>query len=271
MPKLLIKEYDCLTNEDAGSCFKIAFLSDLHGAVYKTRDGKDRIVEAVRRSEPDIVIAGGDMIVGIKPGKQVSKAKLESSINILSDLAKDYKVYHAIGNHEERLEKSVYDLYFDTLKKAGVVVLDGSFTDITLKDGKLMRMYGLSLPYEYYPKFKKKELSVSAIERLLRANRVSGGIKNEDIRLLLAHNPNYADAYEEFGADITLSGHLHGGVVRLFNRGLIGPDFKLFPQFSGGSYMGNHMNLFVSCGLGEHVVPFRINDPYEIMIINVYY
>ena len=57
MPKLLIKEYDCLTNEDAGSCFKIAFLSDLHGAVYKTRDGKDRIVEAVRRSEPDIVIA----------------------------------------------------------------------------------------------------------------------------------------------------------------------------------------------------------------------
>ncbi|MBP5305587.1 MAG: metallophosphoesterase [Lachnospiraceae bacterium] len=271
MSKLVVKEYDCLAFEEAQNCIKIAFLSDLHGASYKTRDGKDRITEAVRRKNPDMVIAGGDMIIGIKPGKAVSKAKLDSSISILTDLAKDFKVYHAIGNHEERLEKSVYDLYFDALKKAGVEVLDDSFADIKLEGGKVMRMYGLSLPYEYYPKFKKKELSVSVIERLLHANRVSGGIKNEDIRLLLAHNPNYADAYEEFGADITLSGHLHGGVVRLFNRGLIGPDFKLFPRFSGGSYMGNHMNLFVSCGLGEHVVPFRINDPYEIMIINVYY
>ena len=211
------------------------------------------------------------MLVGFNKEKAMNKAKPDSSVAILSKLALKYPVYHALGNHEVKLYKEALNLYLARLKTAGVTVLDNEYIDIELKEGKTLRLYGLSLPSEYYPKFHKKELSVSLIERLLKTNRVSGGIKDADIRLLLAHNPNYADAYEEFGADITLSGHIHGGVIRFFEKGLIGPDFKLFPSFSGGSYMGNTMRLFVSCGLGEHVVPFRINNPFEITIINVYY
>jgi len=270
MSKLLIKEYDCLIGEDAADLCKIVFLSDLHGVSYSLKDGSNRIVNAVDKVDPDLVLVGGDMMVGFPEG-DAKKTKIGSSLDILGELSKRYKIFHALGNHELRLSEEVYSEYFDRVLAMGVKVLDNKYEDILLKDNKTLRIYGLTLPGEYYPKFRSRDLSVSVIERALKTNRVSGGVKDVDIRLLLAHNPNYADAYEEFGADITLSGHVHGGVFRFKGRGLIGPDFKLFPQFSGGSYFGNTMNLFVSCGLGEHVVPFRINNPYEIMVINAYY
>ena len=86
----------------------------------------------------------------------------------------------------------------------------------------------------------------------------------------MAHSPVYFSAYSKWGADLTLSGHLHGGIMRLpFVGGVIGPDFFIFPKYSGGLYKENNRNMIVSCGAGMHTVNLRIFNPPELTLVEL--
>ena len=89
-------------------------------------------------------------------------------------------------------------------------------------------------------------------------------------RVLVGHNPEFFEAYSEWGADLVVSGHLHGGFMRLpFGRGLASPRYKLFPKYAGGCYHKNKTNLVVSRGLGMHTLPLRIFNPGELVVIDL--
>ena len=105
------------------------------------------------------------------------------------------------------------------------------------------------------------ELQVEEIEE--RVGERSG----DTYRILMAHNPAYMDVYWEWGADLVLSGHLHGGVVRLpLVGGVITPQMQLFPRYSGDMYKGKDgQSCVVSRGLGTHTVNVRLYNMAELV------
>ncbi len=119
------------------------------------------------------------------------------------------------------------------------------------------------MPERFYYKRKTENLSVEELETLI------GKPDPEKYTVLLAHDPEYFEAYSEYGAQLVLSGHFHGGIVRLFGHGLISPRFKLFPQYAYGTFEKNKTKMIVSAGLGGHTIPWRMFNPGEIVVLKL--
>ena len=92
---------------------------------------------------------------------------------------------------------------------------------------------------------------------------------NTDVyHILLAHNPEFAETYFDYGADLTLSGHVHGGIFRIGKHGLLSPYVSFFPRYCYGQYTREEKHMIVSGGLEDHHI-HRIWNPYEIVCIDI--
>jgi hypothetical protein len=92
----------------------------------------------------------------------------------------------------------------------------------------------------------------------------------EEFSILIAHNPDYFDDYARWGADLTLSGHIHGGLVRLpFLGGVLSPKLKLFPKYDYGYFETGGKRMIITGGLGAHNPKIRINNPPELVIVTM--
>lgn len=244
---------------------RIAFLSDLHGEVFgKENEG---LLQLIHEVKPSAILIGGDMVVGGKhlSGRERKESffSVKTSLSLIENLSASYPIYHALGNHEEKLEEGLLREYEAGLLDKGVCLLDNTRVELKSDYGERIFLYGLSLGREYYPKFKRGRLEREDVE-----TRIG---KKKGFSVLLAHSPFYFSAYKAWGADLTLSGHLHGGIMRLpFFGGVLGPDFIPFPRYSGGLYEADGKNMIVSCGLGTHTVKLRIFNPPELTIIDLF-
>ena len=247
--------------------FKFIFISDLHGKIY----GKENttLIQLINKANPDCILIGGDMMVGGEnPNYEfgyspISAKSVDISVDLISKLSKKYTIIHALGNHEEKLHSELWRKYTEALKEFNVKLIDNDVYRFINDDEEQIDIYGLSLGREFYPKFKRKELDVRNITDKI-------GTKGENYSILMAHSPVYFSAYSKWGADLTLSGHLHGGIMRLpFVGGVIGPDFFIFPKYSGGLYKENNRNMIVSCGAGMHTVNLRIFNPPELTLVEL--
>ena len=125
----------------------------------------------------------------------------------------------------------------------------------------------LDLPPECYHRGRKKEIPTSEQIETLLGNPVK---KEDEVTILLAHNPMYFSKYHNGNPDLVLSGHLHGGIMILpFLGGVIGPDFRLFPKYYEGVFKENDTFMIVSRGLGTHHLPFRFFNRPEVTVIEV--
>ncbi len=262
MGKLKVRRYDLKSRKcgPQGNNLGFVFISDLHNGVY----GPDNrgLMELVRSQEPDAVLIGGDQIVA-KPGYP-----LEPGLMSVKMLAEEFPVYYACGNHEYRLKLypevygDAYDRLREGLAKTKAVYLENQTASFR-KNGLRVLIYGFEMKKEYYERFSRRELPVTEL------TDVFGTPPEDALSVLLAHHPGYADTYERFGADITLSGHYHGGVVGFGTRGLVSPDFRLFPKNCHGCFEKNGTYRIISAGCGEHTVPFRIHNPRELVVLDV--
>ena len=247
--------------------FKFIFISDLHGKIY----GKENttLIQLINKANPDCILIGGDMMVGGENPKYefgyspISAKSVDISVDLISKLSNKYTIIHALGNHEEKLHSELWRKYTEALKEFNVKLIDNDVYRFINDDEEQIDIYGLSLGREFYPKFKRKELDVRNITDKI-------GTKGENYSILMAHSPVYFSAYSKWGADLTLSGHLHGGIMRLpFVGGVIGPDFFILPKYSGGLYKENNINMIVSCGVGMHTVNLRIFNPPELTLVEL--
>ena len=247
--------------------FKFIFISDLHGKIY----GKENttLIQLINKANPDCILIGGDMMVGGENPKYefgyspISAKSVDISVDLISKLSKKYTIIHALGNHEEKLHSELWRKYTEALKEFNVKLIDNDVYRFINDDEEQIDIYGLSLGREFYPKFKRKELDVRNITDKI-------GTKGENYSILMAHSPVYFSAYSKWGADLTLSGHLHGGIMRLpFVGGVIGPDFFILPKYSGGLYKENNRNMIVSCGVGMHTVNLRVFNPPELTLVEL--
>lgn len=239
-------------------------LADLHGLEFGEKN-KD-LLAAVDRYRPDGILLAGDMIV------RKEAESFETAKNVLKILAEQYPVYYGLGNHEYALYSEDpqthefakrYQEYEKDLKMAGVCFLHNADEDILIGENRL-RIYGLEIPRIYYKKPCSPKLPADEIAELI------GEPDKEVLNILLAHNPKYGNAYFEWGADLILSGHYHGGAFRL-NRhwGVISPQFQLLPAFCCGDFHRGRQHMLVSAGMGEHSIPIRIHNPRELLVVDL--
>ena len=240
---------------------KIVFLTDLHNNSYGKNNKK--LLNAVKSQNPDLILIGGDMLVG-KP--EVSTKVAEDFVTKLIGIC---SVYYANGNHEQRMKiypenfGTKYQEYKTSVEQSGVQFLENEHIDLMF-DACPIQIHGLEIPREGYKKFRKTKVSLEQIEERI------GKADSSKYQILLAHNPIYADTYLEWGADLVLSGHLHGGIVRLPGLGgIITPQFRLFPKYSGELTVKDEKSVVVSKGIGTHTIKIRFLNPAEIVVLHL--
>jgi predicted MPP superfamily phosphohydrolase len=259
--------------------YSAALLADLHNCAL----GNDNrtLREALFAENPDVLLIAGDMITESRTGLRISEAQ-----RLLQGLSSAFKIYYACGNHELRWKykpdaRPSFDEFKKSLAGYGITFLEN--TSVFLErgnDGEMkgckagkaageadkaagIRLTGLDLPPAYYKKRRITPLDAMTIEEL------AGAAERPYFNVLLAHSPEYFEAYARWGADLTLSGHFHGGIIRLpFIGGVISPYLRLFPKYDKGLYhsYNNESCMVLTAGLGTHTVP-RVNNPPELVLI----
>lgn len=254
----VVRKYS-FTSEKIKKPVKLVMLSDLHNYQY----GRDNIqlLEAIDAEKPDAVVLAGDMITAGQ------KEKFENTVEFLTKIKDKYPLYYAFGNHEQKI--NVYnDKYGDmgerygkALKEVGIDILCNRH--ITLPEWGVT-IYGLEIGHEYFQRFKTKPFPDHYLESLL-------GKKDKDTYgVLLAHNPEYFPEYARWGADLVLSGHIHGGIVRLpFLGGVISPAIRFFPKYDGGLFTEGESYMALGRGIGTHRPNVRMFNPGELLSITL--
>lgn len=239
----------------------IVFVSDLHN--HKYGKNNEQLLEAIKEQQPEFILVGGDIPIA-KKGYE-----LNTAISFIESLTRDYKVYYSNGNHEYRMRLypeqygEMYKIYTHAIKEAGVEYLLNESRTILL-EGNRIDIVGLEIEREFYKRFFHKKLQKEDVARLV-------GRKNENAyTILLAHNPEYFEAYAKWGAELTLSGHVHGGVIRFpFLGGVISPSLELFPKYDGGRKREFGKEMIISRGLGVHTIPIRLFNPAELVVLRM--
>lgn len=254
-------EYD-IRSEKMRREARVLFLSDLHNHRYGFRNR--RLVEAVRQAKPDLILIGGDMLVGKE------EQSFAPAVEFLRQITGEAPVYYANGNHEQRMKEQQerfgtdYLIYKRTLEEIGVTFLENETIKIPLGE-TAVRLTGLEIPLEDYTRFHQKELRPEEIRERI------GDCDREAFTILLAHNPSYMKEYLAWGADLILSGHFHGGLVRLPGVGAVfSPSFQVFPAYSGGHYQEGDQEMVVSKGLGTHTFHVRLFNPAEAVLLRIH-
>lgn len=254
---------------------KLLFLSDLHNCVYGKENSE--LFHAVENEKPDLILIGGDMLVG------KMDEPFDAALGFVRRLPSVCPVFYVNGNHESRMKEyrevygNTYEEYKSSLEQSGVCFLENEIRHITVKNQKI-DVSGLELPVSSYRKFKKADISSEDIRGCFECPNDSSADKavndpggaEERFTILLAHNPAYMDAYLKWGADLVLSGHLHGGLVRVPGiGGIVTPQGFLFPKYSGEMTREGEQTVIVSRGLGTHTLNIRLFNMPELISVRL--
>ena len=238
---------------------RIVLLSDLHNKSFGP--GNEKLLAAVRGISPDLILIAGDMYTSEKNGD------INTAVELICALAAEYPVFYGNGNHEQKtgLEPErygeMYREFSERIEKAGVRHLVNEKIYLPVFN---MDIYGLEIGWEYYGKFRYAGMKPSYLENLV------GRPDKDRISVVIAHNPDYFDTYAGWGADLVVSGHVHGGLMRLpVLGGVISPAMKLFPKYDGGEFHKDGSTLVLGRGLGTHTLPIRIFNPGEVVVIDM--
>ena len=211
-------------------------------------------ISRVRAEKPDLIIFSGDLV-----SRDITDLKcVEKTLGELCKIAPVYTIY---GNHEQSISAEMRGELEAMFERNKQIMLKNQHTTVNIR-GRELKIYGLM---EHYGVYKKnggyRDLDVidkAYIEKKL-------GKCPEGEVLLIAHNPFFGEAYAEWGADYTFSGHVHGGIVRLFGVAMLSPERKFFPKYAKGVYDFGGRKLLVSAGLGK----MRLFCPPEIVVYEI--
>ena len=233
---------------------RIAHITDLH----KRSFGKDnsRLIRKITAENPDIILVTGDLV-------SRDCRSFTNAGKFLRELCSCAPVYVIFGNHESDLPPELQNCIADTIKSAGAVLLNNSTETLCIRDRHL-NLYGLALHTAVY----KVNGGYSNLEKVTNDIIVSAiGEKTQGETILLVHNPLFAKEYADWGADYAVSGHVHGGAVRIpfTGIGLLSPERRFLPKYTKGVYQIGKMKLLLSGGLGK----LRLFNPPEIVIYDI--
>lgn len=236
---------------------RIAVAADLHNSPWNDT------VEIIADSDPDIIVSPGDLFGALTEdrslgeelsGRYVEEAKNnEIGFEFLREVTKIAPVYCSVGNHEVRVSAENRE----KISATGAHLLDNEY--IILDNG--IALGGLSTGGAHGLFHKSDQPDIEWLRSFASLNAP---------KILLSHHPEYWPRYiRGLGIELTLSGHAHGGQWRFFGRGVFAPGQGFLPKYTSGVHKKNGEYLVVSRGLRKSTELPRINNPLEVLIIDI--
>ena len=226
-------------------------LTDLHGREF----GKNNktLFAAVSAQSPDVIFLVGDLVDERTEDAALYAAHLGEALTALAP------TYFVTGNHEWARGTEETETLKTTLADAGVQVLSNEYCELS-RGGDTIILAGIDDPNGYADQKTPEALAAEIYAAY-----------GDPFWVLLAHrNDRFAGQYSLLGADLTISGHGHGGCIRLpLTDGLLGTQHNLFPSHTAGFYTDNSAALFVSRGLGNVGLTFRIFNRPQVAVITL--
>lgn len=233
----------------AFSGFRIAQVSDLHNHSWG-----HQLTDRLAAEKPDIIVVTGDLVDSSHTDFGVAMEFMEQAMQIAP-------VYYVTGNHEARLPD--YEKLERMLTEAGVFMMDDTSTRIRRGDSHI-NLIGIM-----DPDFVERD-SFEGIQQAIVTTKLQPLLEEDAYNVVLCHRPELFEGYVQTGADLVLTGHAHGGQVRLpFVGGLIAPNQGFFPDYTAGIYHQEDTDMVVSRGLGNSILPVRINNMPELVIVTL--
>ncbi|SCP99629.1 metallophosphoesterase [Anaerobium acetethylicum] len=241
---LVVSSYDYKSSKISGDLegYRIVQISDLHNAEFG-KNNKNLITKIAELS-PDLIVVTGDLV-------DSNHMDIDVAVNFIEDISGICPIYYVMGNHEHWLSDADRQDLFEGIKNTDTTVLDNEGT--TINAGKAsFELIGLD----------DKSLGDDTLKNLMN------GCSNDDLTIVLAHEPQYINNFSAAKADIVLSGHAHGGQFILpFVGAVVAPGQGFFPKYTSGAYQMKDTTMYVSRGLGNSVIPVRLfNDPEVVCI-----
>ena len=226
------------------SGYRIAQVSDLHNAEFGA--GNTKLLQTISENTPNIIVITGDLI-------DMNHTNMDTALDFVKNAVQIAPIYYVNGNHEAAL--SQYDELKEGLKSVGVIVLEDEAIQLEHN--------GLS-----DPNFAIRNDVFDETPAMV-STKLNGLLESENgYTILLSHRPELFETYVNCGVDLVFSGHAHGGQFRLpLIGGLIAPNQGLFPKHDAGLYTDANTNMVVSRGIGNSIIPFRLNNRPEVVLV----
>lgn len=226
---------------------RICLISDLHN----NRKKVEKLVAQIREFRPQMILLAGDMVDKHK----TVNSNAELFLATVSTL--EVPIFYSAGNHELTMSEKypeAWARYLSTLPD-NVCFLDNR--SLTLSSNPAVCITGLSLSKEFY----KKGALYQNTEELPEIS-----VPDNKFHILMAHHPEYAFMYQKYHPDFVVSGHLHGGLLRLpLIGGVVSPRLRLPRGCDAGPVkLSGNTTMFVSRGLGSHTIPLRFFNRVEV-------
>lgn len=232
--------------------YRIAHVSDLHNA--EMGKNNEKLLDMLRDAEPDIIAITGDII-------DSRNTNVEIALEFTKAAAEIAPCYYVTGNHEARV--SEYAELKEGLIEQGIVVLDDERIELELSS-ETIALLGVN-----DPSFQTDYLFGDS-ETVMQSKLQKISDAENEFTILLSHRPELFEVYADNNMDLVLSGHAHGGQFRLpFVGGLVAPNQGLFPKYDAGLYTDENTNMIVSRGIGNSILPFRVNNRPEVILIEL--
>lgn len=227
---------------------RLAVVTDFHSS-----DNADDVVAMVASCAPDAVLLVGDMF-----DDDIANRPTERTLSLMRQLSAQYPCYYVSGNHEAWTGEM--DALYQQTEKAGVKVLRMSSGVLTVR-GQRIALCGIPDPYEM--------VFSGAPDTEEQLRQAMENVDSADFTVLLAHRPELLAKYAQFPLDLVVSGHAHGGQVRIPGvlNGLYAPNQGWFPKLAGGAYTQDGTTLIVSRGLAVRTRLPRIFNRPEVVLV----
>ena len=256
---LVVKNYIVRSNK-IRERIKIVLITDLHSHIY----GKNQknIANKIKKASPDLIVLSGDIVDDIEPVEGA-----EQFFEAIKDIA---DIYYVTGNHDKifvRIGKNLKKI----LRIRGITALSNKYIETNINGNDII-IGGLDDP-GINRRRSSKEYAKKLENRWERnANVAFKDLKDDGkYKILLSHRPDKTDIYGKLPFDMILSGHAHGGQVRIpfILNGLYAPNQGLFPKYAGGLYKYKDKTHIVSRGVAFNIIFPRIFNPPEIVVITL--
>ncbi len=245
--KYLTVTYYAYTNTELPQAFegyRIVQISDLHNATFGAEN--KHLVSKIEELQPDMIVLTGDLV-------DSGHTNMEAALRFAKQSVLIAPTYYITGNHENWLEASEKEYLLAELEKLGVVCLEDELVEISQGDSAFT-LIGLN----------DESLIGNTLQKVLEET------DTEQLQILLAHEPQYLNNYAASGVDLVLTGHAHGGQIRLpFVGGLVAPNQGLFPEYTEGEHVKGDTTMIISRGLGNSVIPLRVFNLPEIVCVEL--
>ena len=227
---------------------RLAVVTDFHSS-----DNADDVVAMVASCAPDAVLMVGDMF-----DDDIANRPTERTLSLMRQLSAQYPCYYVSGNHEAWTGEM--DALYQQTEEAGVTVLRMSSGVLTVR-GQRIALCGIPDPYEM--------VFSGAPDTEEQLRQALEDVDSADFTVLLAHRPELLAKYAQFPLDLVVSGHAHGGQVRIPGvlNGLYAPNQGWFPKLAGGAYTQDGTTLIVSRGLAVRTRLPRIFNRPEVVLV----